>query len=139
MQGDFVVLRKDGLVSYQLAVAVDDVEGQNTHVVRGADLLDSTPRQLHLMKLLGLMPPDYGHIPVALDERGVKLSKQFGALPVDSSHASENLYRGLHFLGQSPPSALSRQKPSEILDWGIAHWNIADVPKLSAAPAHNSL
>lgn len=89
--GDFIVLRGDGFWAYQLAVVVDDGEQAITHVVRGADLLDSTPRQLYLQELLGLPHPQFMHVPVVNNELGEKLSKQTGALAFDAGTAPENL------------------------------------------------
>lgn len=97
-QGDFVVRRKDGLWAYQLAVVVDDAEQGVTDVVRGVDLLDSTPRQIHLQRLLDLATPRYLHLPILVDRRGDKLSKQAGALGLDLSAPRANLARVLTWL-----------------------------------------
>jgi len=113
--GDFVLRRADGLWAYQLAVVVDDGLQGITHIVRGADLLDSTPRQIYLQRLLGLATPRYLHVPVAVDARGEKLSKHAGARPIDR----EDLHRALRFLGQ-PASAT--------LDDAVRSWNPARVP-----------
>ena len=86
--GDFIIRRKDGLFAYQLAVAIDDAWQQVTDVMRGSDLLDSTPRQIHLLQALALPVPDYAHIPVATDARGQKLSKQHFARPLQADEAS---------------------------------------------------
>src|SRR5262249_22203133 len=96
--GDFVLRRADGLFAYQLAVVVDDADQAISDVVRGADLLDSTPRQIYLQRLLGLPTPRYLHVPVAVDAQGEKLSKHLGARPIDR----EDLPRALRFLGQPP-------------------------------------
>jgi glutamyl-Q tRNA(Asp) synthetase len=96
---NFTVLRADGIFAYQLAVVVDDAYQGITDVVRGADLLDSTPRQIYLQKLLGLPSPDYRHIPVAVNQNGEKLSKQTRAPQLDVSAAPELLIAALHFLG----------------------------------------
>ena len=98
--GDFVLCRADGLYAYQLAVVVDDAEQGVTDVVRGADLLDSTARQIVLQRLLGLVRPRYLHVPVALNAAGEKLSKQTGARPVDTARPTAELRRALAFLGQ---------------------------------------
>lgn len=97
--GDFVLVRRDGLVAYQLAVVVDDGAQGVTDVVRGADLLDSTPRQLLLQRLLGLPEPRYLHLPLLLGPDGSKLSKQTGAPGLDPRRARENLARVLGWLG----------------------------------------
>ncbi|MDH4174411.1 MAG: tRNA glutamyl-Q(34) synthetase GluQRS [Betaproteobacteria bacterium] len=98
--GDFVLLRADGIIAYQLAVVVDDMDQGVTDVVRGADLLDSTPRQIHLQRLLGARTPRYAHVPVALNASGEKLSKQTGARPLDLSDPKGELARARRFLGQ---------------------------------------
>ncbi len=121
--GDFVVLRADGLFAYQLAVVVDDGFQNITHIVRGADLLTSTPRQIHLQQMLGLATPDYMHLPVAVNAQAEKLSKQTLAAPVDAADAGAVLLRALAFLRQQPPAELAAYKPAEILEWGTLHWN----------------
>ena len=131
--GDFVVKRRDGLYSYQLAVAVDDALQGITRVIRGADLLDSTARQLAIQKCLELPTPDYGHLPMAMKADGHKLSKQTGAQPLDSAKARQNLCDALSVLGQRPPPPLSQWSISDILDWGVDHWNLTQVPRTSAA------
>jgi len=103
--GDFVLYRADGRFAYQLAVVVDDAAQGITDVVRGADLLDSTPRQIYLQRLLGLPAPRYLHVPVALDAAGEKLSKQTGALSLDASPRA--IQRALSFLGQPPAASLA--------------------------------
>ena len=107
--GDFVLYRADGLFAYQLAVVVDDAEQGITDVVRGADLLDSTARQIHLQRLLGYPTPRYLHVPVAVNEAGEKLSKQTGAEPLDLLRPANELRKALAFLGQddSPDLALA--------------------------------
>jgi glutamyl-Q tRNA(Asp) synthetase len=112
--GDFVLYRADGLFAYQLAVVVDDAAQGITDVVRGADLLDSTPRQIFLQRLLGLSTPRYLHVPVALDAAGEKLSKQTRALPLDASPLA--LQQALAFLGQPPASSLAE---------AVRQWNPA--------------
>jgi glutamyl-Q tRNA(Asp) synthetase len=112
--GDFVLYRAGGLFAYQLAVVIDDAEQGITDVVRGADLLDSTPRQIYLQRLLGVPTPRYLHVPVAADAAGEKLSKQTGAQPVEPSMAT--VRRALRFLGQ--PEAAS-------LDEAVRNWNPA--------------
>ena len=120
--GDFVVKRADGLFAYQLAVVVDDAEQGITHVVRGADLLDSTPRQIHLQRLLGLPTPHYMHLPVAVNAAGEKLSKQTLAQAVDIRQPAASLWQALHFLRQQPPAVLRNGTLQEIWEWAGAHW-----------------
>ena len=121
--GDFVVKRADGLFAYQLAVVVDDAFQGITHVVRGADLIASTPRQIHLQQLLGLPTPHYMHLPVALNAQGEKLSKQTLAEPVNCSSPAELLIRALKFLQQNPPAELSACDVNSILNWAVCNWN----------------
>lgn len=121
--GDFVIKRADGLFAYQLAVVVDDAFQHITHVVRGADLLTSTPRQIHLQRLLDLPAVSYLHLPVALNAAGEKLSKQTLAAPLDARHASIELWRALDFLQQQPPAELAQEAPRTILAWGVRHWD----------------
>lgn len=120
--GDFVLRRRDGLVAYQLAVVVDDAEQSISEVVRGCDLLDSTPRQVFLQRALGLPVPRYMHLPVAEASPGTKLSKQTGASPVDPSRRSLLLWKALEFLEQAPPRELRRADAREILDWATSNW-----------------
>jgi len=121
--GDFVVKRADGLFAYQLAVVVDDAAQGITHVVRGADLLNSTPRQIHLQRLLGHLTPAYMHLPVAVNAAGEKLSKQTLAAPVELSQPVATLVRVLDFLQQAPPKSLANSDIGTVLEWAIAHWD----------------
>jgi len=121
--GDFVARRADGIFAYQLAVVVDDAFQRVSHVVRGADLLASTPRQIHLQQLLGLTTPHYMHLPVAVNAAGEKLSKQTLAAPVDRKNPATALWHALQFLQQSPPSELQTEKPESILEWALQHWH----------------
>ena len=127
--GDFVLKRADGLFAYQLAVVVDDYLQGVTHVVRGADLLDSTPRQIYLQQVLGYSTPKYAHIPVASNQAGEKLSKQTLATPIDANNAPNLLINALDFLGQTPPQDLSNYKAQEILAWAMQHWALDKIPK----------
>ena len=120
--GDFIVKRRDGLIAYQLAVVIDDYCQQITHVVRGCDLLDSTPKQIFLQKLLNLPMPEYLHIPVIADQHGNKLSKQTRAQAVDRKHPSATLFLLLKLLKQNPPASLGSASIHGILDWAINHW-----------------
>ncbi len=120
--GDFVLYRADGLFAYQLAVVVDDAAQGITDVVRGADLLDSTPRQIYLQQLLGLPAPRYLHVPVAVNAAGEKLSKQTGALPIEAS--MESLRTALAFLNQPPAQDLQE---------AVRNWQPALIPRRRAA------
>ncbi len=126
--GDFVLLRADGFFAYQLAVVVDDAEQGISHVVRGADLLYSTPRQILLQRLLGLPTPRYGHLPVALNAAGEKLSKQSHAVPLCRSQAIPAVLAALRFLGQEPPLELHDAALGELWQWAIANYSPDKVP-----------
>lgn len=126
--GDFVVLRADQLFAYQLAVVTDDALQGVTHIVRGADLLSSTPRQIYLQQLLSLKTPSYAHIPLICNEKGEKLSKQTLAEPIELNQASRLLVKALTYLNQKPPSALTKEKSTQILKWAIEHWQLDQVP-----------
>jgi glutamyl-Q tRNA(Asp) synthetase len=126
--GDFIVCRRDGIPAYHLATVVDDAEQGVTEVLRGVDLLDSTPRQILLQDCLGLPRPEYCHIPVLTDRGGIKLSKQAGARPVDPDSPSENLWTLLGLLGFTPDPDLCGAKPAGILDWAVARWDIRRLP-----------
>ena len=130
--GDFVVQRADGLYAYQLACVVDDAEHGMTEVVRGADLLTSTARQIYLQRLLGLPTPVYVHLPAAVNKQGEKLSKQTFAEPLPRTRPVEVLWRVLVFLGQAPPRAWQEARLDEF--WQIAreHWRVDAIPKSAA-------
>ncbi|MDP2154923.1 MAG: tRNA glutamyl-Q(34) synthetase GluQRS [Sulfuricella sp.] len=130
--GDFVVRRADGLFAYQLAVVVDDAEQAITHVVRGADLLDSTPRQIYLQKLLSLPTPVYLHLPVAVNERGEKLSKQTLAPAASRIKPVAQLCEVLAFLNQEPPEELKDADLDTFWKWAIAHWRADNLPVIRA-------
>jgi glutamyl-Q tRNA(Asp) synthetase len=127
--GDFILKRADGLFAYQLAVVVDDALQGITHVVRGADLLDSTPRQIYLQRLLNYTTPQYAHVPVACNAAGEKLSKQTLAAAIDTSKTSFNLVQALDFLGQSPPANLLTENVNAIWQWAFANWQLPAVPQ----------
>lgn len=126
--GDYVVKRADGLFAYQLAVVVDDAEAGVTHVVRGADLLDSTARQIHLLGLLGQPVPAYAHLPLATNAAGEKLSKQTLARAIDAHPPQVALMAALRFLGHNPPDMLATTTLAEVWAWARAHWSLATVP-----------
>lgn len=127
--GDFIIRRRDGLYAYQLAVVLDDAAQGVTDIVRGADLLDSTPRQLYLQELLGLAQPRYLHVPLIVQPDGHKLGKSYRSPPLAPEHATPLLLRALRALGQTPDDCLSDATPREVLDWGIAHWNAGLIPR----------
>lgn len=127
--GDFVLLRADGFFAYQLAVTVDDADQGITHVVRGADLIESAPRQIWLQRCLGLVTPAYAHLPVVLDGNGEKLSKQTLAAPVQPGQGVVAMHAALCFLGQSPPPELSRASLPTLWQWALEHWSLDRVPK----------
>jgi glutamyl-Q tRNA(Asp) synthetase len=133
--GDFILLRADGLFAYQLAVVVDDAAAGITHVVRGADLLASTARQIFLQECLGLPTPCYVHLPVAVNAAGEKLSKQTRAAAVDASQPGPALFAALEFLGQRPPLELSGAGATELWGWAMSHWRLDRVPRGPVCPA----
>jgi glutamyl-Q tRNA(Asp) synthetase len=132
--GDFVIRRKDELYAYQLAVVVDDEFQNITHVVRGWDLLDSTPRQIYLQRVLNYQEMSYIHIPIIVDEKGQKLSKQAFAPSIETDRASEAIYKALVFLGQVPPAEIAIERPESQLQWAIANWDSQAVAKVSSLP-----
>jgi glutamyl-Q tRNA(Asp) synthetase len=133
--GDFVLRRADGWFAYQLAVVVDDAAQGITRVVRGADLLDSTQRQVLLQRLLGLATPAYLHVPAAVGAAGAKLSKQTFARPIERAQAAPALVAALDFLGQAPPAELEDERVPAIVDWAIAHWRPGAIPCRRTQPA----
>jgi glutamyl-Q tRNA(Asp) synthetase len=135
--GDYVLYRADRVYAYQLAVVVDDAEQGITDVVRGADLLSSTPRQLYLQKLLGYPTPNYMHLPVALNSAGEKLSKQTLAPAVNKAEALLWLWQVLCFLGQKPPQELTRGTLHDLWNWAISHWQPRNIPKARALQANS--
>ncbi|MCK4866038.1 MAG: tRNA glutamyl-Q(34) synthetase GluQRS [Gammaproteobacteria bacterium] len=129
LSGDFILQRRDGYFSYHLASAIDDAEQQITEVVRGADLLSCTPSQLHVQHMLNLSSPYYCHLPIAVNEKGQKLSKQSHAKALDIKNSVVLLYKTLKFLGQMPPIELMKANQEEIWDWAMNHWQLDLIPK----------
>ncbi len=127
--GDFILKRADSLFAYQLAVVVDDAAQGVTHVVRGADLLDSTPRQIYLQQLFGFATPHYAHIPIASNLRGEKLSKQTLAKAIFPEAAPMLVFEALAFLGQNLPKETKNTRLDEIWHWAINNWDLSKVPK----------
>jgi glutamyl-Q tRNA(Asp) synthetase len=130
-----VVKRADALFAYQLAVVVDDAFQQITNIVRGADLLDSTPRQIHLQNLLGLPSPHTMHLPVAVNEAGEKLSKQTLAQAVDSARPVSALWQALAFLQQRPPQTLQDERLETVWEWARQNWHAERLVGCRALPA----
>ncbi len=136
--GDFVVFRADGVFAYHLACAVDDSAQGITHVVRGADLLASTPRQIYLQRLLGLPTPAYLHLPIALNAAGEKLSKQTLADPVEPDQAAGSLAEVLGFLKHSPPDEVCANGVSAMWRWALENWRRDRLPDVVSARAPGS-
>lgn len=132
--GDFVVKRRDQLFAYQLAVVVDDADQQITDVVRGCDLLSSTPRQIALQRALQLPIPIYAHLPIVVTREGKKLSKSHAAPPVTAKYAAPTLLAVLRHLRQAPPDSLQGASLAEIWRWARAHWNLTALTGVSSVP-----
>ncbi|WP_434779516.1 tRNA glutamyl-Q(34) synthetase GluQRS [Neisseria sp. Ec49-e6-T10] len=125
--GDFILKRRDHLWAYQLAVVVDDAWQNITHIVRGQDLLISTPRQIALQQALGLPTPQYAHLPLLVNNHGQKLSKQTLAPALNLHETLTLLKKVLPFLGLLPPNGIDTI--DDLLQWAITHWHITQVPK----------
>ncbi len=134
--GEFVVRRKDELIAYQLAVVADDEYQQISHIVRGADLIDSTFRQIYLQQVLGYRTPGYGHVPIITDLDGNKLSKQSHAPALDLASPQACLISAMRALGQNPPSNLIHLSVTDLLAWGVKHWH-SDQIGTAPIPASN--
>lgn len=132
--GDFILKRADGLFAYQLAVAIDDVQQGITEVVRGSDLLDSTPRQIYLQQQLGLTSPGYAHHPIAVDHQGEKLSKQKLAPALGRQDIRTELCRALSFLGQPLRAEFLESDLDSLWKWAIDNWSLQCIPKLKTLP-----
>ena len=132
--GDFVIRRRDGLIAYQLAVVVNDSIEQITEVVRGIDLIDSTPRQIWLQRLLGLGTPDYMHIPVVVHADGDKLSKLTGATEIPLHDAPSTLANALRALQQNPPDDLGRSRLDDVWQWALENWCVDSLRDLRSIP-----
>ena len=132
--GDFILRRSDKIYAYQLAVVVDDFAQGITNVVRGADLLDSTPRQIYLQKLLGYTTPTYMHLPIAVNNHGEKLSKQTKAAHLDISNPVKQLIEAVSFLGQDPPIELVRENVMSFWKWAFINWDPGKIHKKRTIP-----
>jgi len=126
------VRRRDGIFAYQLAAAVDEHQQNITEVLRGTDLLSSTPRQIFLQQKLNFPTPTYGHVPILVDKYGIKLSKQTGAKPVSIKNASAILSDILTLLKHPPPKEMSGAPPDELLSWGSANWKLSNLIKIES-------
>ncbi len=127
--GDLLIRRRDQLISYLLAVVVDDADQGVTHVVRGADLIDETPRQIYLQQQLQLATPEYAHVPTLVEEGGLKLAKSRRSLSLCSSDIGMQLIEVFQMLGLKPPQSLHLGTIPEIWGWAVEHWQVALVPK----------
>ncbi|HLZ98310.1 MAG TPA: tRNA glutamyl-Q(34) synthetase GluQRS [Steroidobacteraceae bacterium] len=131
--GDILVRRRDQLFAYVLAVVVDDAAQGVTHVVRGADLLDNTPRQIHLQRLLGLAAPDYAHVPLLTESDGRKLAKSSRSVQLDGGTPLPLIIKVFELLDLSPPPEIEEATIPEAWKWATARWNIDRVPKRLAS------
>lgn len=127
--GDVIIKRRDRLFAYLLAVVVDDAAQGITHVVRGADLLDNTPRQIYLQRVLGLPSPAYAHIPLLTEPDGLKLAKSRRSVPLHPPQALPQLLAVFALLGLEPPASLAAASLAEAWRWAIGAWDIKRVPK----------
>ena len=126
--GDFILQRRDRLFSYHLASGIDDAEQKITEVIRGSDLLNSTPCHIHVQQVLNLASPQYSHLPIVVDKAGHKLSKQSFATPINTNDAVVLLYKTLKFLGQMPPIYLLESNLEDIWCWAKNNWQLNLVP-----------
>ncbi|XXQ69073.1 tRNA glutamyl-Q(34) synthetase GluQRS [Neisseriaceae bacterium B1] len=129
--GDFVLLRADGFWAYQLAVVVDDAAQGVTHIVRGQDLLVSTPRQIYLQGCLNVPTPQYAHLPLLTNEQGQKWSKQTLAPALDLGQREVLLRQVLHYLNLPPAPEVD--SPRDLLAWAVQNWAMENVPKKAMA------
>ncbi|MFW2374632.1 MAG: tRNA glutamyl-Q(34) synthetase GluQRS [Gammaproteobacteria bacterium] len=132
--GDFIVRRRDGLFAYQLAVVVDDAWQGITHIVRGFDLLESTPRQIYLQQCLDYPACQYAHLPLAVNAQGDKLSKQTHAAAIDIKNPVATLLKVMKFLHQQPPEELAQASLHEFWQWAKGHWTLSRVPSRAKIP-----
>jgi glutamyl-Q tRNA(Asp) synthetase len=135
--GDFVLRRADGFWAYQLAVVVDDAAQGITQVVRGADLLDSTPRQILLQRALGLPTPAHAHLPLVLDADGRKLSKSLASLPVEADDPLPALRAAWRLLGQDPRLVATARSPAALLREALDGFDPGRIPRTAVVPGHD--
>jgi len=132
--GDMVIKRADGFWAYQLAVVIDDADQEITHVVRGRDLLDSTPRQIYLQGILGFTTPQYSHLPLVTDDTGSKLSKSLLACPVDGDNPMPAMRRVWEYLGQDTRAWPQGSDPGRLLLQALTHFDARRIPSISQMP-----
>ncbi|MEZ8099733.1 tRNA glutamyl-Q(34) synthetase GluQRS [Vibrio bivalvicida] len=125
---DFIIKRRDGLFAYNLAVVLDDIDQGVTEVVRGADLIEPTGRQISLYQMLDRRPVNYLHLPLALDTNGHKLSKQNHAKAVDNDNPKPALLDAMQFLGFDINKEIHRSSIDEIIEWGVKNWHVTQLP-----------
>ena len=133
--GDFVIKRRDGLIAYHLAVVIDDHDQGVSEIVRGIDLLDSTPLHIWVQQVLGLNQPSYAHIPVAVNLEGHKLSKLTGATGLSTDDPRPSLVAAVAALRQNPPSSLQSESIATIWDWTLEHWQLNRLTGLREIPS----
>jgi glutamyl-Q tRNA(Asp) synthetase len=134
--GDVILRRRDHIFAYLLAVVVDDAAQGVTHVVRGADLLDNTPRQIYLQQLLGLPLPAYAHVPVLMEPDDTKLAKSRRSVRLEGGTALPQLLAAFSMLGLAPPDSLAIADLREAWAWARGQWDIEKVPKRLAVRAN---
>lgn len=135
--GDFVIVRRDGLPAYHLAVVVDDAHQAVTDIVRGVDLLDSTPLHILLQRRLEYPTPSYWHIPLITDAAGEKLSKRTGAEPIDMARPAEAAVDSLALLGMRVPTELLGASPRALWDWAVSEWRIESLAAMPGSADSN--
>jgi glutamyl-Q tRNA(Asp) synthetase len=133
-RGDVIIRRRDRAFAYQFAVVVDDARQEVTDVVRGADLLDSTPWQVSLQRALHVPTPRYAHLPLITEPGGAKLAKARRSVALEPDAAGPQLWQALSLLKQQPPAELKLNSPAQILSWGIKHWALAPLRGLREQP-----
>jgi glutamyl-Q tRNA(Asp) synthetase len=134
--GDILLQRRDGIPAYVLAVVVDDAEQGISDIVRGADLLDDTPRQIYVQEALGLPRPRYAHVPALTEANGTKLAKSRRSVGLDAGSAEKQLLAVLELLGTRPPAELMRERIGAIWAWALAAWDPASVPRRLFLPVN---
>ncbi len=125
---DFIIKRRDGLFAYNLAVVLDDIDQGVTEVVRGADLIEPTGRQISLYQTLGQPEVSYLHLPLAMDDNGNKLSKQNHATAIDINNPKPALLKAMTFLGFDIPEDIKASEIAQILRWGCENWRLEQLP-----------